>query len=285
MISIEEAHDLLDEVAAELPEGFWQDLNGGVSLLPDARRSPNAVADDLYTLGEYRIDPMLGRYINIYYGSFERSFGSCSRAEMKNHLREVLFHEFTHHVESLAGERGLEVKDENQLRAYYASHAGVESENDGGYDIRPAAKTDLHAIFALYDIFFEEMAALDPAHYRPTRQDENFLRSILESPDADVLVAANGDKVLGLALVQKQSTPPYSCLVPHKYALLMDIVVSPQERGQGIGHELITAVREWARERSLDYLQLQALANNTNALQLYEREGFRPSIQTLISPL
>lgn len=129
MVSIDEAHILLDEIAQELPEEFWQELNGGVSLLPNRKRSPSAQGDDLYILGEYLIDSMLGRYINIYYGSFERMYGDCSPRMMKRHLRKVLFHEFTHHIESLAGERGLEIKDEEQIRAYLNSHAHDE-DND-----------------------------------------------------------------------------------------------------------------------------------------------------------
>lgn len=122
MVTIDEAHDLLDEVAQELPEEFWEGLNGGVSLLPQAKRSPEARADDLYVLGEYRIDPALGRYINIYYGSFQRLFGDIPPQRLKKKLRKTLFHEFTHHVESLAGERGLEIKDAEQMARYLRSH-------------------------------------------------------------------------------------------------------------------------------------------------------------------
>lgn len=122
MVTIDEAHDLLDEVAQELPEEFWEGLNGGVSLLPQAQRSPEARADDLYVLGEYRIDPALGRYINIYYGSFQRLFGDIPPQRLKKKLRKTLFHEFTHHVESLAGERGLEIKDAEQMARYLRSH-------------------------------------------------------------------------------------------------------------------------------------------------------------------
>lgn len=122
MVSIDEAHALLDQVAQELPEEFWYELNGGVSLLPKAKRSPMARADDLYVLGEYRIDPAMGRYINIYYGSFVRLFGDISTEKFKRKLRKTLFHEFTHHVESLAGERGLEIKDAEQMARYLRSH-------------------------------------------------------------------------------------------------------------------------------------------------------------------
>lgn len=285
MISIEEAHDLLDEVADELPEEFWHGLNGGVSLLPDVRRSAHAVADDLYTLGEYRIDPVLGRYINIYFGSFEHTYAGCSREQMKSHLRRVLFHEFTHHVESLAGERGLEIKDARQLHAYQVSHSSGGAEEDDAYDIRPATEADLPHLHALYDTFFAEMAALAPRFYRETRQDEDFLRSILRSEEADVLVAADADGAFALALVKAQQTQPYGCLVPHRYALLMDIVVSPEERGQGIGHELVDAARDWARAHELEYLQLQVLTNNQSAIRFYAREGFSPLLQDMIAPL
>jgi hypothetical protein len=60
----------------------------------------------------------MGRYIAIYYGSFIRLYGHFSREAMQNELRRVLIHEFTHHIESLAGERGLEMKDAEELEKY-----------------------------------------------------------------------------------------------------------------------------------------------------------------------
>jgi len=37
---------------------------------------------------------------------------------LKNKLRSVLKHEFLHHLESLAGERQLEIEDERKLMEY-----------------------------------------------------------------------------------------------------------------------------------------------------------------------
>jgi len=72
----------------------------------------------LYTLGEYRRD-QLGRYIVIYYGSICAVHGRASREVMKRHLKDLLSHELTHHLESLAGSRDLEVEDEMQLDEYF----------------------------------------------------------------------------------------------------------------------------------------------------------------------
>ena len=116
MVSIERVQALLDELCAELPPAFFESLNGGIYLLPDARSSPAAAG--LYTLGEYHRGGAMGRYINIYYGSFARVFGALDEPRLRHELREVLLHEFTHHLESLAGERSLEEKDRQFLEAY-----------------------------------------------------------------------------------------------------------------------------------------------------------------------
>ena len=112
--------NMLDDLAAELPEEFFKDLNGGIVLLPEAKLSPEARANDLYILGTYHRSYSMGRYISIYYGSFEKLFEDYSEEMMKKELRKVLRHEFTHHMESLAGERELEKDDDRRMAQYLA---------------------------------------------------------------------------------------------------------------------------------------------------------------------
>ena len=114
-MNIQEVGRILDELAEELPEEFYRDLNGGILLVPEEKRSPHG--NDLYIMGEY-IRSSLGRMIKIYYGSFERMYSWMDEDQLTEQLREVLRHEFTHHIESLAGERGLEIKDEQQIQEY-----------------------------------------------------------------------------------------------------------------------------------------------------------------------
>jgi len=117
MVSIDHAHEMLEQIAEEFPEAFFKDLNGGISLLPEAKLSAHARNNDLYILGEYRRDVM-GRYIYLYYGSFRRVHGHLKEEDFYQALKKTLAHEFTHHLESLAGERGLERKDEENMMKY-----------------------------------------------------------------------------------------------------------------------------------------------------------------------
>ena len=121
MMSFDQVGDLLDQIAERFPQAFYQDLNGGISLLPEAREDPEGEAGELYLRGEYCHD-MMGRYINLYYGSFAalaRQEGWTDQ-DWEEELLATLSHEFTHHLEGLAGERGLERRDEAFMEEYRA---------------------------------------------------------------------------------------------------------------------------------------------------------------------
>lgn len=118
MVTIDEMESMLGELAAELPEEFYKELNGGIILLQEAKPHPEDRGSGLYIMGEYYSGGSLGRYIAIYYGSFMRVYGRLPAEQLKVQLRKTLRHEFRHHLESLAGERGLEIEDEQYIARY-----------------------------------------------------------------------------------------------------------------------------------------------------------------------
>ena len=121
MLTFNQAGDLLDQMAERFPPEFYRDLNGGISLLPEALPDPDFPPGEMYILGEYRND-MMGRYINLYYGSFAAlaQQEDWTDAVWEEELYTTLAHEFTHHIEGLAGERGLEIQDTLDLEEYRA---------------------------------------------------------------------------------------------------------------------------------------------------------------------
>ena len=117
MISIDEMREMLGELLDELPEAFFEELNGGVCLLEEAKRDPAAREDDLYILGEYGEGP-LGRSIVLYYGSFAAlaEQEDWTEEDWEDELYTTLAHEFTHHLEETAGLHALDDKDAEFLR-------------------------------------------------------------------------------------------------------------------------------------------------------------------------
>lgn len=116
--SIEEVEILLEEIAEEIPKEFFKELNKGIILLPQYKLHPESRSTDkLYIMGQYTRD-FSGRHITIFYGSYKRVYGKISMERLRKKLRDTLLHEFTHHLESLAGEDGLVIKDKTFLQKY-----------------------------------------------------------------------------------------------------------------------------------------------------------------------
>jgi len=117
MLSFEEFSAIMDEIAGSLPQEIYLDLNGGINVLPHSKLHPENISGDLFILGEY-CHNRLGRYINIYYGSFVNLCVNYTHEKTRERMEGVLKHEFIHHLESLAGEKDLEIEDAEFLARY-----------------------------------------------------------------------------------------------------------------------------------------------------------------------
>ena len=124
-LSFEEAGDLLDVLAEPFPEALFDGLNGGVNLLEELRSDPEFPVGEMYILGEY-CDDLLGRYINLYYGSFAAlaEKEGWSLDDWEEELLRTLSHELTHHMEARGGLHALDDKDEAELAAWRAEARG-----------------------------------------------------------------------------------------------------------------------------------------------------------------
>jgi ribosomal-protein-alanine N-acetyltransferase len=117
-------------------------------------------------------------------------------------------------------------------------------------DMRPA---DLSAVVAIERSSF------------PTPWSERAFRSLLLRPDAFLLVADLGGRVIGHAAAWFIGSE----------AELADLAVDPSMRRRGVGGALLDAVRARACDRGADALSLQVRVSNVTALRLYAAAGFR----------
>ena len=122
MCSIDEVNALLDDMAETFPEALFHGLNGGINLLEEARPDEEFPTGEMYILGEYCED-MLGRYINLYYGSFAALADreKWDRDTWLDELRTTLSHELTHHMEALSGLHALDDQDAEELERWRLS--------------------------------------------------------------------------------------------------------------------------------------------------------------------
>jgi len=128
--------------------------------------------------------------------------------------------------------------------------------------IRPAQLTDHDALFSLAGAFATSFAVERSAF-------ESSLATLLQSPDAFLAVAADGDRVVGYVLGFDHPT----FYANGRVAWVEEIMVSEESRRQGVGRQLMASFEHWARSRQS---KLIALATR-RAAPFYQRLGYEES--------
>ena len=128
VLSFELAGDLLDKLAESFPEALFDGLNGGVNFQEEAVPDQEFPKGQVYILGEY-CDDLLGRYINLYYGSFAAMAENedWTEEDWEQELRQTLSHELTHHMEGRSGLHALDDKDEAEMAAWQEEYGESDS--------------------------------------------------------------------------------------------------------------------------------------------------------------
>ncbi|MBG9453230.1 GNAT family acetyltransferase [Lysinibacillus sphaericus] len=148
-------------------------------------------------------------------------------------------------------------------------------------NIKVATLEDIPQIEILYEELFLEMSKLQPKYIAPAKQDVGFLTNTISEEKSDIFVAEIDNSIAGFLLIQELTTPPYSCIVQHNYAYIMDVIVGEQYQSKGIGSVLLQEAKKWAKERKLDHLELSVLAENSGAFALYKRHGYKEASRTM----
>ena len=141
-------------------------------------------------------------------------------------------------------------------------------------EVRIATLSDIESLCELYSEFFAYNADLQPEYCSVIKEIGDYPRSVITSSNADIFVAVEGKNAVGFFHIRQMQTPSFSSVVPHKYAEIIDFMVTASHRKQGIGSKLMEAAKQWSNTRSLDYIELMALTDAKEALQFYNQRGF-----------
>jgi GNAT superfamily N-acetyltransferase len=129
-------------------------------------------------------------------------------------------------------------------------------------EVASEATPELHAAMA------HLLPQLNPRLAVP---DMDRLRRLVADPAVTLLVARDGDEIVGTTTVIVYTTPFWI------KARLDEVVVDGGARGKGVGEALVKASLEVAREHGVQVVELQSGRgpNREAAHRLYERLGFQ----------
>ena len=127
-------------------------------------------------------------------------------------------------------------------------------------------------MLALVEELFEP-PGVRPRGYSLERGREGF-RCAVGDPNADVLLALDGDSPVGLASVYVDL--PFIRF--GRRCWLQDLVVRSSHRSEGVGGRLMEAALHWARERGCTHLELASGADRVDAHRFYRAQGMTPGM-------
>ena len=101
-------------------------------------------------------------------------------------------------------------------------------------------------------------------------KEERFLSGFISGKRGIMLVAVDGDKIVGNAIVERNKVSRYS----HRGEV--SITVLKEYWGRGIGSELMKRLVFLSKNAGFEILELDVRIDNGRAIALYKKVGFAP---------
>ena len=136
--------------------------------------------------------------------------------------------------------------------------------------IELATTADIPTLCSLLDHLFSQEVEFKPNHEIQSRGLEKILNN---NNIGNIFVAKKNKKIIGMVILLYTA----STALGERVALLEDMVVSPNERGLGIGSMLLDHAVKYATEKGCKRITLLTDKTNIGAQKFYKQHKFNRS--------
>lgn len=141
--------------------------------------------------------------------------------------------------------------------------------------IRPASLADMDTL-----LDFEKGIVLAERPLDVTLREGEIhyydLAALIESPDAEVVVAEQNGELIGSGYGHIVDSKPY--LKHRQHVHLGFMYVKPEHRGKAVNKLIIEAIQEWGLSKGINEFRLEVYHSNPGAIRAYEKAGFMPAL-------
>lgn len=124
-----------------------------------------------------------------------------------------------------------------------------------------------------YEAAFEHDRRLDPDY-----AEDQFAAILARAELGAIFIAEVDGHIMGWAVVIEDESPVYVIDEERHAAVVVELYVDPQGRGQGAGRALLVACEEWGRSKGFPIIRIGHLAANGLAGAVYDRAGYEPYV-------
>lgn len=137
--------------------------------------------------------------------------------------------------------------------------------------VEPSALADLEAVTDLWVDLAAEQRTVGSELAAEENSDAIAEAIAAQHHEGGVLVARDGEELVGFATVSPERG---ALVVDIDRALLSNLYVVPDRRGEGIGTALLEAVEERCLDWGVEAVVLEVLAANEDARRFYRERGY-----------
>lgn len=154
--------------------------------------------------------------------------------------------------------------------------------------IRNATKSDFQRISELYEQVDRLHREAHPDRFqRPAEigRTEEYLSALVKNEKAFLLVAEENGNVIGFAEAYIMSSPDFPVIKKRSWLLIDGIGVDESCRGTGAGQRLLNELEERIKEIGIHEVELKVYEFNNQAINFYEKNGFKELSRTMTKKL
>jgi len=147
---------------------------------------------------------------------------------------------------------------------------------------RPARRTDVAAVAALWAALVEEHAALDPAfavRAGAAAELPAAVERMLRDPAAALWVWEAPTGVAGFCAAQRRAAPPAAA--ERARVEITELAVAPEARRRGAGRALVAAALAWAAAGGAPRIEVRVAARNPAGQAFWRALGFADFVDVL----
>jgi len=148
----------------------------------------------------------------------------------------------------------------------------------GQLSIRAAVPSEGPAILVLADRLPAFGPSTRPAAEIAQRERAELADALSRSSNGSTVLVAEQQTRGVVGVILLDSRRDYFTNDAHGHVSIL--AVAREAEGQGVGRALLKAAEDWARSRRFAKLTLAVFTDNRRAKDFYERQGWRPELET-----
>lgn len=116
-----------------------------------------------------------------------------------------------------------------------------------------------------------------PDVFKPGFGDElrDFVKVIWNDPEQEIVVAEDDGVICGFAVLHHINKPENPFMKERDFIDIDEFCVDKDHRRKGAASEMVSFIKEFAREKGFKRIELNMWEFNQNALAFYEAAGFK----------